>query len=106
MAVLYGGHVHGVEPERLVPALVGTLASGSALAALDVWRAPIWLVQVRGLATYLKLGLVASVAVLWEWRVALLTLALAVGAVVSHMPGRFRYHSLLHGRAVGPRDLG
>jgi len=106
MAVLYGGHVLGVEPGRLVPALAATVGSGAALASLDAWRAPIWLVQIRGAATYLKLLLVASVAVWWDGRLLLLTLALVLGAVVSHMPGRWRYHSLLHGRPVGPRDLG
>lgn len=106
MAALYGGHVFDVEAERLVPALGGTIASGLALASLDVWRAPIWLVQIRGVATYLKLALVASVWVWWEARVALLTTALVIGAVVAHMPGRWRYLSLLHGRPLGPQDLG
>jgi hypothetical protein len=106
MAILYGGHVFGVDAPRLIPAVAGTITSGAALAALDAWRAPIWLVQIRGAATYLKLLLVASVAIWWEGRVVLLTLALVVGAVSSHMPGRWRYHSLLHGRPVGPRDLG
>jgi len=106
MATLYGGHVWGVEASRLLPALVGTVGSGAALAALDAWRAPIWLVQIRGVATYAKLGLVTSVAWCWEGRLWLLTAALVLGAISSHMPGRWRYHSVLHGRPLGPRDLG
>ena len=64
------------------------------------------MVQIRGVATLVKLLLVAAVAAFWEQRVALLSLALVIGAVVSHMPGRWRYHSLLHGRVVGPEDKG
>lgn len=106
MAVLFGGHVHGVEAARLLPALLATLASGGALMAIEVWRAPVWLVQVRGAATVAKIGLVTAVAWLWDWRVLLLGSALVIGAVVSHMPGRWRYHSLLHGRPVGPQERG
>jgi hypothetical protein len=105
-AALYGGHVYGVAAERLLPALVATVATGGALMALEVFRVPVWLVQVRGVATLVKLALVASVAVFWDLRILLLTLALAIGVVVAHMPGRWRYRSLLHGRVVGPLEKG
>jgi hypothetical protein len=64
------------------------------------------LVQVRGAATLFKVVLVAGVGAAWDLRVALLTLALVIGSVSSHMPGRWRYYSLLHGRVVGPTEKG
>lgn len=106
MGILYGGHVYGVEAGSLLPALLATVATGGVLAALEVARAPIWLAQIRGVATFAKLLLVAAVALFWDLRVPLLTAAIVVGSVTSHMPGRWRYHSLLHGRVVGPRDRG
>jgi len=105
-AALYGGHIYGVAAERLLPALIATAATGGALVALEAFRAPVWLVQVRGVATMVKLVLVASVALLWDLRVVLLTLALAIGVVAAHMPGRWRYRSLLHGRVIGPMENG
>ena len=103
---LYGGHVYGVEAERLVPALLAVLATGGAFLGLEVYQASVWLVQIRGVATLVKLALVAAVAPFWEFRVPLLTLAVIIGGVSSHMPGRWRYHSVLHGRVVGPRESG
>lgn len=103
---LYGGHVYSVAAERLEPALIATVATGAALMALELYRAPVWLVQVRGAATIAKLALVASVALLWEWRVALLTLVAVIGVVTSHMPGRYRYYSLFHGRSVTDWEKG
>ena len=103
---LYGGHVYGVEAERLVPALAAVLATGGAFLALEVYQASVWLIQIRGVATLVKLALVAAVAPFWELRVPLLTLAVIIGGVSSHMPGRWRYHSVLHGRVVGPREGG
>ena len=105
-AALYGGHVYGVAAERLLPALIATIATGGAFVALEVWSYPVWLVQIRGVATLVKLALVASVAALWDWRVFLLTLAIAIGVVNSHMPGRYRYYSLLHWREVGDGGKG
>lgn len=103
---LYGGHVYGVDAERLVPALAAVLATGGAFLGLEVYQSSIWLIQVRGVATLAKLAMVAAVALFWEYRVPLLTLAVIVGGVSSHMPGRWRYHSVLHGRVVGPRESG
>ena len=105
-AALYGGHVHGVEAARLVPALGATLVTGGAFLALEVWRFPPWLVQLRGAATFAKLALLACVPLFWEWRVVILSAVLAIGVVTAHMPGRYRYRSLLSGVPAGPEDKG
>jgi hypothetical protein len=105
-AALYGGHWHGVAPERLVPALLATLATGGALAALESYRAPVWPFQLRGVATFVKIALVAAVALAWDARLWLLTATLVIGGVSSHMPGRFRYYSLAHGRVIGGGERG
>ena len=105
-AALYGGHVYDVPAPTLRPALVATVLSGAALMGLEIYRTPLWLIQVRGLATLVKIGLVAAVALYWDERVWLLTAALVIGAVVSHMPGRYRYYSLAHRRAVGEQESG
>ena len=103
---LYGGHIYGIEPSRLVPALLATLATGGVLMALEMYRTPLWLGQVRGVATLVKIALVAAVAGYWGHRVWLLTIAAIIGGVVSHMPGRYRYYSLIHGRPIGTEERG
>ena len=107
--ILYGGHVYSVPAERLWPALLATLATGGAFVALEVYHAPIWLVQLRGVAALVKVALVAAVATVaacWSCRVWLLTAVMIIGGVASHMPGRYRYYSVLHGRSVGGRESG
>ena len=95
-----------LEKERLFPAMLAVFASGGLFMAFEVARSPIWLVQLRGVATYLKIALVVSIELFWDWRVAILTVALVLGTFVSHLPGSFRYYSLLHGRVAGPTDKG
>ena len=89
-----------------MPALAAVLATGGAFLALEVYQASVWLIQIRGVATLVKLVLVAAVALFWELRVPLLTTAVIIGGVSSHMPGRWRYYSVLHGRVVGPQESG
>jgi len=103
---LYGGHVYGVAPDRLLPALLATVATGGLLMALEVYRLPLWLVQLRGVATLVKILLVAAVAVWWDLRIVFLTTAIIIGGVSSHMPGRYRYYSIVHRRVVGEQEAG
>ena len=103
---LYGGHVYSIPALRLWPALLATVASGAALMALEIVRTPLWLCQVRGVATLVKIGLVVGVAAYWDLRLWLLTAAAIIGGVVSHMPGRYRYYSLIHGHPVGEQERG
>ena len=99
-AALYGGHVFDVSPPRLHAALAATVASGAAFMAVEMYRTPVWPVQVRGIAAFVKIALVMMVAVWWEARVWLLSAAIAIGTVVSHMPGKYRYYSVVHRRVL------
>jgi hypothetical protein len=106
VGALYGGHFYAVDATRLQPALFSVLLTGGLLVCFEVWQSRIWLVQVRGVATFLKLGLLAATGLTPDWTVALLTLALLIGSISSHMPSRWRYHSMLHGRVTGPTEKG
>jgi hypothetical protein len=105
-AAYYGGHVFSVGPERLLPALVAVIATGGAFMSFEIWRAPVWLVQIRGLAGYAKIALLISVAAYWEYRVAILTLIVVIATLISHAPGHIRYYSLLHLRVVNTDSKG
>jgi len=104
--ILYGGHVYNLPPERLWPALLATVATGGAFMAIEVYRLPLWLVQIRGMAALVKIALLAAVPLCWSFRIWLLTATVIIGSVASHMPGRFRYYSILHGRPIGGQESG
>ena len=102
----YGGHVFSVPAERLLPALVAVVATGALFMLFEIWRAPVWLHQLRGVCTYIKVALLVSVAVFWEQRIWILTLIVVLGVVVSHAPGRLRYYSVLHRRVIATHGKG
>ena len=103
---LYGGWLYSVDVARLQPALHSVLLTGGLLACFEVWQSRIWLVQLRGVATVLKLGILAGAGLAPDWTVALLTIAMVIGSISSHMTSRWRYHSVLHGRVAGPTEKG
>lgn len=103
---LYGGHIYGITPDRLLPALLATVGSGAALMGLEMYRMPLWIVQMRGVATLAKIALIVAVPALWSFRIPLLTAAIVIGGVASHMPGKYRYYSIVHGRVIGGEEPG
>lgn len=100
VGILLGGHTFDVTAGRLLPWLSLSIVSGAGLIGLELYSSCKWLYQGKGVLVLLKLLLIAAVAVCWEQRLWLLLAALVVGSVGSHMPGRFRYYSLIHRRVI------
>ena len=100
MGVLVGGHAFDVPPERLVIALAATLLSGVALAMSEAGPHLLWFHQLRGLMTLAKLVLLGTIPWAWDYRFPILLVVVALASVGSHMPGRFRYYSVLRREVV------
>jgi mono/diheme cytochrome c family protein len=101
--VLLGGHAFDVSEARLRLALHLSLATGLGLIFLEAYPSCRWFCQGRGVLVLLKLGLLGLVPFFWEYRLALLLTIVVIASVGSHMPSRFRYFSLVHGRVLGER---
>ena len=100
MGVLLGGHAFRVAPEGLRLILWLTVGTGVALAAVESGLRPLWLHQVRGLATLLKVALLLVVPLAWDQRLPILLGVVAIASIGSHMPGRFRYYSFVYRRVI------
>ena len=86
--------------ERLMVWLYATILTGAALVLLEAYSHGRWLYQGRGVAVLVKLLLLCLVPWLWGYRVPILVVVVVIASVGSHMPARFRYYSILHGRVV------
>ena len=94
---LVGGHLFDVEPSRLVPFLLATIASGLALMTLELASTCAWLFMGKGIAVLVKLLLLLAVPFFWAHRVAILLTVIVVASVGSHMSSRFRHYSFASG---------
>ena len=93
--MLLGGHFFGVSAQRLLPLLYMAILTGAALAAAEVY--PNWrsVFEVRSLVIAAKLLLLCLIPLLWNYRVVILLIVLVMASAGSHMPRRFRHHSVL-----------
>jgi hypothetical protein len=101
IGVLFGGHVFGMESERLLPWLYLTIATGSVLVLIEAYPSWRWCFQGRAVVTFAKLLLLCLVPWLWSYRVLILIVVIALGSAGSHMPRWFRYYSLVDRQVVG-----
>jgi hypothetical protein len=100
VAGMGGGWLYGADPEAWQPYLWLVLATGLAMVVLELASTCLWLLQLRGLAVVVKLGLLALAAYLPEAMPWLLVAVIALSSVFAHAPADVRYFSPLHGRRV------
>ncbi len=91
-SVYAGGIWYGAD--QVGAALFWSGASGGALAAVNIVRSPGWILELRGVATVVKIALIWVAAAWPAGQVALLVVAMGLASVSSHMPGRYRYYSI------------
>jgi hypothetical protein len=103
--VLLGGHFWDVQTDLLLPALGMTVASGAALAGLELYKSFDWFFLGKGLVVLAKLALLLSMLRFWEARVPLLFAVVALASIGAHMPARYRHYSILHRRVLQPEAV-
>jgi hypothetical protein len=103
MGLLVGGVAVGASRSDLSAALWGTFLSGVLFVAVELYQSAMFLFQVKGVAVLVKLLLLVAAVELPESALPLIIAAIVIGGISSHMPGRYRHYSFLHGRTLqGP----
>ncbi|MBM3791862.1 MAG: hypothetical protein FJW35_16130, partial [Acidobacteria bacterium] len=85
---LFGGHVFGVEADRLLPWLGLTLLTGALLAAVEAYPSWRWFYEACAAMVLAKVLLLCLVPWLWDYRTPILIVIIVLGSVGSHMPKR------------------
>jgi len=80
------------------------IASGVVLTLMEAWSSPVWFVQLRGVALYLKLLLLLPVHFYPNAAVPWLIAVIALSGFMSHAPSWIRYFSVRHRKVVLSRD--
>lgn len=77
-----------------------TIISGVGLLSLEALSNLVWFVQVRALAIYVKLTLLAGVFFFDEYAWHCLVAIIIISGIISHAPSSVRYYSIIHGRKI------
>lgn len=100
IGLLLGGYAFGVEPARLTTSWWLAASTGVGLAGTESGCHLLWLQQLRGLMTLAKLALVLAMPLSGGAAPALLVVAAAIASIGAHMPGRYRYYSVVHRKVI------
>jgi len=101
IAGLFGGALTGSFASVYVTL---TILSGVVLTLMEAWSGPIWFVQLRGIALYLKLLILLPAHLYPNTAVPCLVAVIAISGFMSHAPSWIRYFSVLHWQVVRSRD--
>jgi len=95
-----GGILFGLEKDLWIDYWWLALASGGLMMLIDILSNRVWLVQIRGVAIFSKLILLAFLGSFPGWDGYLLTVIIIISGVISHAPGNLRYYSLYHRKVI------
>lgn len=88
-----GAFLYDVPVQQWKPFLGLTVVSGVFLMLLAIWENAIWLIQLRGVATLVKLAVLA-LAFYTGMDATLLFITITISGVISHAPAKVRYYSM------------
>jgi len=80
--------------EQWLPFMLLTVISGIAMVILEVWSNGIWLIQLRGITTLIKLALLL-LTIFIGLNPYILFLVILISSVISHAPGKVRYYPII-----------
>jgi hypothetical protein len=79
------------------------MASGSLMMIWEIVRDWRWLIQLKGVLTLVKLGLLGLFIPLAQYKPEILITVLLLSVMVSHGPAGLRHFSIIHGRRIDGR---
>jgi len=85
-----GAYLYQASTEVWFPYMILTIVSGLIMVILEIWTNGIWLLQLRGLATLLKLAILSLTFLVGLQSYIILTV-IVISGIISHAPGKVRY---------------
>ena len=100
ISVLVGGHAFDAPVSALRPLLYVAIGTGAGMILLEAGPNLHFLFEGWGLLLLAKLILLCCIPVAWDQRLLILLVIVAIAAIGSHMPARFRHYSMLYRRVI------
>jgi hypothetical protein len=100
MGILLGEYAAGIPMAQLTGPVWWTLGTGLVFVAVELHASCIFLLQLKGIAVIAKALLLWGAWIAPDSALASMITAVIIGGVSSHMQGKYRYFSPLHGRVI------
>ena len=95
-----GGILYGVEKSLWLHWWVMAMVTGVIMTALEIRQSRLWLIQLKGVLTFVKLGLISSFFFIPQHKPELFIIVLVMSVVIAHGPAGLRHYSIWHRRRI------
>ncbi|MCL1142305.1 hypothetical protein [Shewanella gaetbuli] len=101
-----GGILLHVDKALWLPYWIITMSTGLLLMAWEIFRDWRWIIQLKGVLTVAKVGLLFLLVPFAHWQVEIITVLVLLSVVVSHGPAGLRHYSIVHRRVIhGKKEI-
>ncbi|MCW8329842.1 hypothetical protein MD588_13595 [Photobacterium sp. SDRW27] len=99
-----GGILYGVERGLWLNWWILAMTTGVIMMSLEISRSKLWVIQLKGVLTFVKLGLLASFFILPQHKPVLFITVLLMSVFVAHGPAGLRHYSIWHRRRIDEKQ--
>lgn len=95
-----GGILYGVERELWLNWWILAMVTGLVMMTLEIRRSKLWLIQLKGVLTLVKLALLSSFFIIPQHKPMLFITILLMSVLIAHGPAGLRHYSIWHRRRI------
>ncbi|MGF1716157.1 hypothetical protein L4D08_14885 [Photobacterium chitinilyticum] len=95
-----GGILYGVERELWLNWWILAMVTGVILMTLEISGSKLWLIQLKGVLTLVKLTLLGSFFIIPQHKPMLFITILLMSVLIAHGPAGLRHYSIWHRRRI------
>ena len=95
-----GGILYGVDKSLWLHWWIMAMVTGVIMTILEIRQSRLWLIQLKGVLTYVKLALIGSFYFLPTHKPALFITVLLMSVIIAHGPAGLRHYSVWHRRRI------
>ncbi|KLV05249.1 membrane protein [Photobacterium aquae] len=95
-----GGIFYGVDKTLWLHWWIMAMVTGCLMVIFEIRQSRLWLIQLKGVLTFVKLAMIASFALVPQWKPELFIFVLLMSVVIAHGPAGLRHYSIWHRRRI------
>lgn len=101
-----GGILLQVDKSLWLPYWIITMTTGTLLMSWEIIRDWHWLIQLKGILTLAKVGLLFLLIPFADWQIEIITTLVLLSVIVSHGPAGLRHYSVVHRKVIhGKKEI-
>ncbi|MEC6897251.1 hypothetical protein [Photobacterium piscicola] len=100
VAISSGGFIFDLDKALWLNWWLLAMFSGLLMMSQEIYRSKLWLIQLKGVLTFVKLALLASITLVPQQQPNIYITVLLLSVFIAHGPAALRHYSIWHRRVL------